>query len=317
MLEGNRLNGVIYLHRIIETRMRGTAIRNNRMFRKLCGDEAFKNIILATTFWEDVSEKDGERREEELCQTLDFWGDMVTKGAKIYRLYNNRQSGLELLEQISGNSKVTLNSQDEMVNQRKSVSDTDAANQQKELLERAEREMEGQRKAEKDRLLREARIAEIEREKRLRREREELERIAEAAWKRDKQEQARLLRKVQERYDKQRREEEPEWKRQEEIRRRERREMEHRMREEQRRREEHIARERAEAEAERKRRQEFRRKQQEEKEEMDRKERKRLAEIEAKRQAEYVCKGVKPEWPCDNCGGSVSKYLYYRKSNSR
>lgn len=311
------MNGVIYLHRIIETRMRGTAIRNNRMFRKLCGDEAFKNIILATTFWEDVSEKDGERREEELCQTLDFWGDMVTKGAKIYRLYNNRQSGLELLEQISGNSKVTLNSQDEMVNQRKSVSDTDAANQQKELLERAEREMEGQRKAEKDRLLREARIAEIEREKRLRREREELERIAEAAWKRDKQEQARLLRKVQERYDKQRREEEPEWKRQEEIRRRERREMEHRMREEQRRREEHIARERAEAEAERKRRQEFRRKQQEEKEEMDRKERKRLAEIEAKRQAEYVCKGVKPEWPCDNCGGSVSKYLYYRKSNSR
>ncbi|KAH9214365.1 P-loop containing nucleoside triphosphate hydrolase protein [Leptodontidium sp. 2 PMI_412] len=51
MIEGTRLNGVIYLHRISDTRMAGTALRNNRMFRKLCGADAFKNIILATTFW--------------------------------------------------------------------------------------------------------------------------------------------------------------------------------------------------------------------------------------------------------------------------
>src|SRR5579862_2518370 len=66
LMQGTRLNGVIYLHRISDPRMGGTAVRNSRMFRKLCGVNAFKNVILATTFWEKVSPADGDRREREL-----------------------------------------------------------------------------------------------------------------------------------------------------------------------------------------------------------------------------------------------------------
>lgn len=34
LIAGQRLNGVVHLHRITSTRMGGTALRNNRMFRK-------------------------------------------------------------------------------------------------------------------------------------------------------------------------------------------------------------------------------------------------------------------------------------------
>ena len=49
-----KLSGLIYLHRITDDRMTGTATRNLTMMRKLCGDENLKNVLLATTRWEMV-----------------------------------------------------------------------------------------------------------------------------------------------------------------------------------------------------------------------------------------------------------------------
>ncbi|KAH6712677.1 P-loop containing nucleoside triphosphate hydrolase protein [Leptodontidium sp. MPI-SDFR-AT-0119] len=98
MIEGTRLNGVIYLHRISDTRMASTALRNNRMFRKLCGADAFKNIILATTFWGQATNAVGERREKELRENMDFWSGMLKGGARMVRLQRERQAGLDLVE---------------------------------------------------------------------------------------------------------------------------------------------------------------------------------------------------------------------------
>lgn len=36
-----RLAGILYLHRIGDNRLGGTAMKNLRMFKKLCGDERF------------------------------------------------------------------------------------------------------------------------------------------------------------------------------------------------------------------------------------------------------------------------------------
>jgi hypothetical protein len=79
------LNGIIYLHRISDVRMQGSSLDDLRMFRKLCGFEALKNVLLVTTFWDKVSDIEGRRREQELSSNEDFWGHMIQKGSKMGR----------------------------------------------------------------------------------------------------------------------------------------------------------------------------------------------------------------------------------------
>lgn len=79
------LSGIIYLHRISDVRMQGSAKKNLYMFKKLCGDNALKNVILGTTMWDKVSETEGTARELELISTPDFWGWMVKQGSRVSR----------------------------------------------------------------------------------------------------------------------------------------------------------------------------------------------------------------------------------------
>jgi hypothetical protein len=48
--DGAKVNGIIYLHRILDTKIEGSALRNLKIFRKLCEDDFMKNFILGTTF---------------------------------------------------------------------------------------------------------------------------------------------------------------------------------------------------------------------------------------------------------------------------
>jgi len=262
--------------------MGGTALRNNRMFRKLCGADALKNVILATTFWERVTPSEGAKREKELCSNPDFWGGMLEKGAKIMRLTRNRESGLALLEQISANEKVVLCAQDEMVNHGHSVKDTSVLREEKEALERIQRRLEAEKEVARLKAGIDAELARLEAAAKLARERENLRKQREAERAADERRLAREMRRAQERYEKQLEEARKERQRQEERRRREKAEMERKEREEierQRKREEEVA-----AEVIRQR-QEY--------------------------QRNYVCIGYKPQLLCDRCRGMMQKYQYY------
>jgi hypothetical protein len=46
--------------------MAGTPLKNLRMFEKLCGKNALRNIILITTMWDEVDEALGLQREKQL-----------------------------------------------------------------------------------------------------------------------------------------------------------------------------------------------------------------------------------------------------------
>lgn len=124
------LNGMIYLHRITDIRMQGSAMKNLHMFKKLCGHDATKNVVLATTMWEMVSPEDGERREQELMRTSEFWGEMILRGAQVKRHQNTADSAWHLVEIFASRSstrrKAILTIQEEMVMQRKPLSKTDA-----------------------------------------------------------------------------------------------------------------------------------------------------------------------------------------------
>lgn len=100
------------------------------MFRKLCGPQAFRNVVLATTMWERVSEDEGIRREKELETTADFWGWMKDQGSSIHRHSNDRTSALRLIEHFvqkpPDEAKVVLELQRQMVDEEMDLNRTDA-----------------------------------------------------------------------------------------------------------------------------------------------------------------------------------------------
>ncbi|KAF1844827.1 uncharacterized protein K460DRAFT_310767 [Cucurbitaria berberidis CBS 394.84] len=130
-----RLNGVIYLHSLGNVRMEGSALRNLKMFRQLCGREPLKNVILATTFWSKVTDDEALRREEQLRATPEFWGDMLDRGSTMKRLVD-RPNALEIVGLLVKKPQVTLQIQHELVEDNKSLVDTAAGQAVNEELMR-------------------------------------------------------------------------------------------------------------------------------------------------------------------------------------
>jgi len=113
-----KLSGVIYLHEISQTRMLGTARKNLDMFNKLVGQEATKNVVLATTKWSDVPLELGEKREHQLRDR--HWTYMVDLGANLRRFSGEGESGWDIIRYIL---------------QRVELLDVDAIEIQQELVE--------------------------------------------------------------------------------------------------------------------------------------------------------------------------------------
>lgn len=197
--EGTKLNGLIYLHRIIDPRMPGSAMSNLRMFRSLCGASNFKNVVLATSFWGQVGIAEGETRENELRTNSNYWGEMIAKGAKMMRMEENRTSNLDILMHIArNNGKILVEAQREMI-AGKSILETTTALLVNEDVERWKREKEAELEEEKKRLRQEM-------ERKARRQREQLQREQaraqqqlEEAKKMKEAERQRLLKEREER----------------------------------------------------------------------------------------------------------------------
>ena len=61
------LSGIVYVHPITSTRMRGSSTRSLDVFSKLVGPDSFNNIILVTTMWDVLPEPlTRQQREEQL-----------------------------------------------------------------------------------------------------------------------------------------------------------------------------------------------------------------------------------------------------------
>ncbi|CZR64341.1 uncharacterized protein PAC_14239 [Phialocephala subalpina] len=124
--DGKKISGIIYLHRISDTKVGGAALRNLRMFRKLCGEDFMKNVIIGTTFWDVVSEEQGVAREEELLQTEGFFKDMHEQGCDFVRITSSRDDNLELLSRFVGKQPTVMKIQQELF-EGKTLAETAAA----------------------------------------------------------------------------------------------------------------------------------------------------------------------------------------------
>jgi hypothetical protein len=137
-----KLGGTIYLHRIDDPRMEGSALRNLLMFRKLCGKEFVKNIIPGTTFWGVVGEEEGAAREEELLQTDGFFKDMKEHGCDVVRIADDRDSNLELLSRFAAKRPIVIRIQQEPAEPEKK--DEERLAQLREEKSRQDQRFEGQ-----------------------------------------------------------------------------------------------------------------------------------------------------------------------------
>jgi hypothetical protein len=122
-----KLSGIVYLHSVEEVRFAGSAVKNLRMFKELCGEECLHNVVLATTHWKRENLQVQENREHQLRTKPDKWALMISKGSKVFRQDRGASSAVEIVQHlISRQSKVILTIQRELVDQRKDLDKTAA-----------------------------------------------------------------------------------------------------------------------------------------------------------------------------------------------
>lgn len=151
--QGAKLAGIIYMHRISDTRVGGTSSRNFRIFRELCGESTLRNVLIVTTMWSEVSPELGEERERELASSSKFFKPILDKGARMLRHTNTRESAHAILRHLVNAQAHTLQIQHELVNEQRDLAHTsagvelgrllkDQAERHEEQLKEVRREME-------------------------------------------------------------------------------------------------------------------------------------------------------------------------------
>ncbi|KAG9664006.1 hypothetical protein KCU64_g969, partial [Aureobasidium melanogenum] len=125
------LSGIIYLHPITSVRMSGSSHMSLRVFTGLVGPDAFHNLMLVTSKWDQLGDlAGGVQREAELCER--YWDFLIEKGSLTGRSYGDRQSALAIVRNIAfGRSasdmvSVPLALQKQMVDEHKSLEETSA-----------------------------------------------------------------------------------------------------------------------------------------------------------------------------------------------
>ncbi|KAF2267196.1 hypothetical protein CC78DRAFT_457869 [Lojkania enalia] len=120
---GIPLKGIIYMHRITDNKVSGTAQRYMEIFRCLCGDSIMSNVILLTTMWGELKDEAvGFGRERELRK--DFWNDLESKGAEVRQFDGTRAMAEALVCRLMRNGNVVLSIQEELVEQGKRLEET-------------------------------------------------------------------------------------------------------------------------------------------------------------------------------------------------
>jgi DNA repair exonuclease SbcCD ATPase subunit len=94
--------------------MQGTAIRNLRLLKDLCGSENYGNIVLVTLGWSHPPNAEDENRETELRTTDRFWGEFIKQGATIRRHHGGKESAIKIVTHLLDKTPVVLKFQKEL-----------------------------------------------------------------------------------------------------------------------------------------------------------------------------------------------------------
>ncbi|ORZ12598.1 P-loop containing nucleoside triphosphate hydrolase protein, partial [Lobosporangium transversale] len=118
-----KVSGIIYLHNIAETRLRGSNVKNLEMFDRLCGKDAYGNVVMLTRGWGLQTTPSALKRELQLKDK--HWRDYLVEGCKLDR-YQDRDDLIRIFKAMLCNRPVALKIQQEMVVERKGLLETAA-----------------------------------------------------------------------------------------------------------------------------------------------------------------------------------------------
>lgn len=114
------------MHRISDFRMTGISRRNFSMFRKLCGDETLKNVVIVTNMWGEVTPEKGAARELELRTDALLFKPVIDKGAEMVRHDGTRRAAEAIIRHLVDNPPQVLRIQRELVDEHKDITQTAA-----------------------------------------------------------------------------------------------------------------------------------------------------------------------------------------------
>lgn len=126
------LAGVIYLHRISDTRVGGASRKSIRLLEAICGPEAYPGIAVVTTMWDKLSNlSDGDKREEQLTTDPEFFGPLFhsSPSAITMRHTGARVSAEAIVQELllrSQERPVVLQIQRQLVDENTALEDTAA-----------------------------------------------------------------------------------------------------------------------------------------------------------------------------------------------
>ncbi|TFY58028.1 hypothetical protein EVJ58_g6669 [Rhodofomes roseus] len=115
-----------YMQRISDFRMTGISRRNFHLFRKICGEDTLKNVVIVTNMWSEVNAERGLAREDELASDSMFFKPALDKGAKMMRHDNTYHSAVTIMLQLIPNTPTPLLLQAELIEQEKDIAQTAA-----------------------------------------------------------------------------------------------------------------------------------------------------------------------------------------------
>ncbi|KAE9408493.1 P-loop containing nucleoside triphosphate hydrolase protein [Gymnopus androsaceus JB14] len=132
--ENRKLNGLVYVQRISDTRFSGQSKRNLRIFKELCGTGTYKNMVVLTTFWDKVSQQEGDKRELELRSN--YFEPLVEGGATFMRHTNSLVSAQRVVEHISTLVPTNVQITKEIREEGKTLEETAAGSVRREEVDR-------------------------------------------------------------------------------------------------------------------------------------------------------------------------------------
>ena len=93
-----KVAGIVWIQEISNVKISSELQGNLDTFWALCGDSAVRNVILATTKWDDVDEEVGSKNEQKLVSTV--WKDMIKHGSISMRFNASSESAWEIINLI-------------------------------------------------------------------------------------------------------------------------------------------------------------------------------------------------------------------------
>jgi hypothetical protein len=94
------IQGALYIHPVIETRMRGSGKKNLLMFKKLLGMKEMSHCRLVTSKWSLQPDGVSKAREQELCEKEEYWKPLLAAGAQTARFSDSMQSAIEIIQPL-------------------------------------------------------------------------------------------------------------------------------------------------------------------------------------------------------------------------